>query len=158
MSYKKELVKAIIETLKVELEKLSQSAKSAHEAATHEESKAEDSHDTRGLEAAYLAGAQNARILELQRTIHYFQHGSFRDFTPESEIGVGAWVQLENNQKKYSYFVATRGGGTVFQFAGQTIQLITPQSPLGEQLIGKSVGDEVESPAQSRIYEILLVK
>lgn len=158
MSKKRELVKALVGTLNAELEVLVLSARSAHEAATHEESKAEDSHDSRGLEASYLAGAQNARIEDLKRTIHYFQHQPVRDFLPGSSIDIGALIQLESNQRKYSYFVTARGGGKSLQFEGQTIQLITPQSPLGEELMGRSVGDEVEGQVKSRIYKILLVE
>src|SRR5581483_11142644 len=58
---KRRLVETVQQHLAEELATLMQAAKAAHEAATHEESKAEDQHDTRGLEASYLAGSGAAR-------------------------------------------------------------------------------------------------
>src|SRR4051812_18493840 len=73
MNRKQELIQIIMAQLNSELELITQSAKAAHEAATHEESRAEDSHDTRGLEASYLAGAQMARAEALKKTIASYQ-------------------------------------------------------------------------------------
>ena len=53
---KSKILAAILEKLQSEIDALVRAAKSAHEAATHEESRAEDHHDTRGLEASYSAG------------------------------------------------------------------------------------------------------
>ena len=58
MPKKQKLIEAILLELESELSVLADAAKAAHLAATHEESVAEDPHDTRGVEASYLAGAQ----------------------------------------------------------------------------------------------------
>lgn len=157
MSKKKEFVEAIINAFKVEFDLLSQSAKSAHEAATHEESRAEDSHDTRSIEAGYLAGAQSARLEDLKRTIHYFQHLPLQDFKASAAIDLGALIQVECQKRQFHYFVTQRGGGKSIVFEGKTVQLITPQTPLGEELMDKCVGDEaeVESQGASRVYKII---
>src|SRR4030095_10484665 len=53
------LVRQIIAQLDAELEGYARSARTAHAEATHEQSKAENKYDTRGLEASYLAHGQS---------------------------------------------------------------------------------------------------
>ena len=55
---KLEVVRHIIEALHDRLAVLEKAARASHAEATHESSKAENKYDTRGLEAAYLAGGQ----------------------------------------------------------------------------------------------------
>src|SRR4051795_10826976 len=107
---KRRLVETIQIHLAEELATLVQAAKAAHEAATHEESKAEDQHDTRGLEASYLAGAQASRAAELRQQQHVFRTLALRDFGPEESIGVGALVELEIDGKRSLYLLLPIGG------------------------------------------------
>lgn len=164
MTIKTKLIHLIVEKLKNEINTLTLSAKAAHEAATHEESKAEDSHDTRGLEASYLAGAQLARLEVLKKTVGAFQLMDVRSFRPTDPITVGALVELkiedqkgQNIKKSLFYFLASLGGGIGIDLDGQAVQVITPLSPVGEALLGLSVGGviEIESPRLVRHYEIV---
>jgi transcription elongation GreA/GreB family factor len=157
MLKKRDLVEKILENLNRELQTLLQSAAAAHEAATHEESKAEDAHDTRGLEASYLAGAQLARVEVLKKTIASYQFADIREFKPTDPIELGALVELELDGKRLNYFLVGQGGGMSLSLQGKTVQVITPQSPLGEALLGRRVGDSIEVEGQkvSREYEVL---
>jgi transcription elongation GreA/GreB family factor len=156
-SKKRALMELILAHLDGELDTLMRSAKAAHEAATHEESKAEDSHDTRGLEASYLAGAQMARIESLRKVIHNYQTLELRDFAKKDPIGIGALVELDLNGKAVHCFLVATGGGTTVVHEGQRVQVITPQSPLGEALLGRRAGDlaEVETRESTLEYEIV---
>ena len=60
---KAELIKQIVASLTENLELLQKAARASHEEATHESSRAESKYDTRGLEAAYLAGGQARQAL-----------------------------------------------------------------------------------------------
>ena len=53
---KSQLLKEIVAALGESLETLERAARASHNEATHESSRAESKYDTRGLEAAYLAG------------------------------------------------------------------------------------------------------
>lgn len=156
MLKKSEIISSMVEQLQKELEVLSLAAQGAYEAATHEESKAEDSHDTRGLEASYLAGAQRARIENLKMVIHSFQTAEIRDFLSQDAIEIGSLVQLTSDGKVSYHLLMPSGGGVKVNVKGQTIQVVTPQSPLGEALLGKKVGDliEIETPRGDRKYLI----
>lgn len=156
---KKTVVERIVAQLESELEVIRRSAAAAREAATHEESRAEDSHDTRGLEASYLAGAQAGRAEELQRLVTAYKFMPFREFREGDAIAPGALVELDLDGRKSWYFLAAEGGGFSVTVGTSKVLVITPQAPLGEALLGHRAGDGVEVEVQRalREYEIVSV-
>ena len=106
---KSELIRQIMDRLSAELESIEKSAKAAHEAATHEESRSEDSHDTRGIEAGYLAGAQSARAAELKKLLVLFRDLPVRDFAVGEMISVGALVRAALDEKPGWFFLVGSG-------------------------------------------------
>jgi transcription elongation GreA/GreB family factor len=156
---KRELLKKFAGLIAADLATLTQAALAAHEAATHAESKAEDQYDTRGLEASYLAGAQSKRALELEEMLALYQHVDIKAFTKDTPIAATALVQLESEGKASFYFLMPKGGGLSVSSEGKTVQVVTPQSPLGEAILGRHVGDEIEVRVQRAVkdYEIVAV-
>src|SRR4051812_33259314 len=104
----------LMEKLQAEADGLAQAAKAAHAAATHEESRAEDQHDTRGIEASYLAGAQAQRATDLQALVSTYRQLSVAELGLNDLISPGALVELQIMlpARKSWYFVVPRGGGT----------------------------------------------
>jgi transcription elongation GreA/GreB family factor len=141
---KEALVKKIIAQLDAELELYSKAARAAHAEATHEQSKAENKYDTRGLEAAYLARGQSRQAAETANARQEFAKLVLRPFGPVDGIDVGALVELESGGERSFYFVGPRAGGTEIDHAKKTILVITLQSPLGSQLAGKKEGDSLK--------------
>jgi len=156
---KKKIVEKILEHLEADSRLLTDSALEAREAATHEESKAEDKYDTRGLEASYLAGAQAKRAVELQQLIHVFKTIELKDYNSSEPIGLTALVEVQTQDKKSTYFIVPKGSGLTVKLDGKSIQVISPSSVVGEALVGRNSGDlfEVEIQKQMREYEILSV-
>ena len=70
---KKKLLEQIIDGLGDGLRVLEKAARASHAEATHESSKAESKYDTRGLEAAYLAGGQARQAREILDSIKFYQ-------------------------------------------------------------------------------------
>lgn len=165
---KTKIIAAFIAKFESEVEAQTASAKAAHEAATHEESKAEDAHDTRGVEASYLAGAQAARIAELKSVILEYktlQERSIAATRPDSTVAVGAIVVIQplvgvdSERAKgapIEALFAVRGGGTTVEVEGKTYSIFTPNSPIGEAILGGSPGEvvEIESKAGNRAYRV----
>jgi len=139
---KQALLKKIIEALIAELQRLAKAARASHSEATHEQSKAEHKYDTRGLEAAYLAGGQAKKVAELEETIEIFQKLKLIEFNDKTPIDLSALVQLEMRGGANWYFVAPRAGGLEVMHGGEEITVITPQSPVGEQLMEKRQGEK----------------
>ena len=139
---KEALIAQIMEDLEGRLAALYQSAKAAYEGATHEESKAEDKYDTRGLEASYLAGAQAKRTEELEDAIARYRNLKSRSFGDNDPIALTALVQLEVDGRDSLYFIGPEAGGTRLIQGGENITVITPKAPLGKKLIGSLADDE----------------
>ena len=156
---KRKLLDLFIELIQSDLNKLTQSARAAHESAIHTESKAEDQYDTRGLEASYLAGAQSKRIIELDESINVYTHLNIQSFTSQSPIASTALIELKSNEKSFFYLLMPVGGGLKVEFENKIVHLITPQSPLGAALLGKKVGAQIELKIQNefRDYDIVRV-
>lgn len=138
---KRELLASIVARLQAELELLTTAALATHAEATDEENKAEDKYDTRGLEASYLAHGQSKAAEEAAQAVAQFQAMALRDFSATEPIGLGALVSLD---PKARYFIGPRAGGTEIALNGETVLVITPQSPLGRQLLGRRQGDSVQ--------------
>jgi transcription elongation GreA/GreB family factor len=153
---KKAILKRIENQIAASLATLTQAALAARDAAIHTESKAEDQYDTRGLEASYLAGAQSKRVAELEELLAMYRHLDIKAFAPHAAIASTALIELDQEGISSFYLLMPKGGGLTTEWGGRGIQVITPQSPLGESLLGKKVGETVEITLQKTIrdYEI----
>jgi transcription elongation GreA/GreB family factor len=138
---KRAIIKKIIAKLVGELEIYFRAAQFSRAEATHESSKAESKYDTRGLEASYLARGQSKQAAELEAAIAEFEKLPVKKYGANDPIGLGALVELENGGENFIYFIGPRAGGTEVLHDKTEILVITPQSPLGEQLLGKKSGE-----------------
>ena len=138
---KRALIKKITAKLTNELGIYFRAAQFSRAEATHESSKAESKYDTRGLEASYLARGQSRQAAELEAAIAEFEKMPVKKFGADDPIGLGALVELENGGEIFFYFIGPRAGGTEVLHDQKEILVITPQSPLGEQLLGKKAGE-----------------
>lgn len=67
---KQALIQKVVEKLTADLALYFKAATIARAEATHEQSKAENKYDTRGLEASYLARGQSKQAAEIEVSIH----------------------------------------------------------------------------------------
>jgi len=88
MLNKRAIIKKILGKLGDELEVYFRAAKFARAEATHEQNKAENKYDTRGLEASYLAHGQSKQAAELEAAITDFENLNHRAFAKGEPIGV----------------------------------------------------------------------
>lgn len=141
---KRTLHATFLQRLEDELSTMRRAAKDAREAATHEEAKPENDKDTRALEASYLAGAQAARVREIEGAIKAI--GAMRLLELDGkEIQASAVITLEDDDEvRTVFFFAPFGGGTVLEVGAAEVQVVTPQSPLGRALLGRTQGDVIE--------------
>lgn len=156
---KNAVIKKILAQLNAEVEQFRKAADAARAEATHEQSRADNKYDTRGLEASYLARGQSKQAAEVELAIEQFSQLSGRTFGATDPIDVGALVELEGRTEKALYFVGPRAGGTEVVHDKREILVITPQSPLGQQLVGKKQGDklQIEIGGRRDSYKVLSV-
>lgn len=155
---------AVVAVLQAELETLRRFATETRDAATHEEAKAENDKDTRGLEQSYLARGQAMRAEDVDEAIKRLR---FMELPSQPDaIGLGCVIQLrvyeeaaEEGGEERWLFLTPVAGGTKVSLAGRELQTLTPAAPLGRRLVGCEEGDEIELKrgARVRVHEILSV-
>lgn len=135
----------IVDRLQADLQISKDALKASHEAATHAESKAENKYDTRGLEAAYLADGQRRRLNEIETALNSYRNLTVRPQAEADEpIKIGALVSLEQNGIGRWLFLGPDAAGLRVSADSVDILVISPRSPLGQALLGRCEGDEVE--------------
>jgi transcription elongation GreA/GreB family factor len=143
---KEEIVELIRAELRARLNRLAKAAMDAHAAATDPGSKAESKYDTRNLEESYLATGQARHVKELGETLRTFENLRLRDFSKSEEIAAGALVEVERDGAKLLFLLAPSSGGLEIEFKGREITLLSPESPLYQNLVGKRSGDSLDAP------------
>lgn len=146
---------AIVAQLQAELHLQSTAAELAHDEAISEESRAENKYDTHSQEAAYLAEGQAKLAAEIAESVAIYQNLTLPDFPEGSPIALGALVELEAKERSSWYFLGPRAGGMELPGPdGSDVLVITPQSPLGRQLLGLSSGAAVASPGRGGVQTV----
>ena len=140
---KRLLIEKILAGLDAELERYTRAARSAQADATDDQSRAENKYDTRGLEASYLAHGQSRQAMETAQAREQFVALDRRDFAPGEPVSVGALVELAGDGEHLFYFVGPNAGGTEIVHDGREVLVVTGQSPLGRQLLGKREGERL---------------
>lgn len=153
---KKRLVSALRARLEEELALAADSQKRTQLAATHEESRPENDKDTRAIESSYLARGQARRVVEIGTALTRLGALELRSFDAESRVALSAVVELSHEEGRSVCFLASAGGGLEVEVDGRTVQILTPESPIGRALVGQRCGDsfEVRTPRGLREYTI----
>ena len=137
---KRKILEAVREVLTEELRRQLKGQQSAAEGATHAEARAETKWDTCGLEQSYLARGLAQQVEKLVQQVEELRAFVAPDFSGRA-IGVGALVETEMDGFKDWFFLLECGGGAEVEVEGRTVTVITPESPVGAALSGKSECD-----------------
>jgi transcription elongation GreA/GreB family factor len=155
---KQAVIQMVVAQIEKDLAALITATKAAHGEATDEQNKAENKYDTRALEASYLAQGQSRQVVELLRTKHEFESVSTSDWPPNAAIDVGAIATLRQGRIETVYLLGPKAGGTEVICEGTPVTVITPQSPLGRQLMGKAQGEFVTFPNDAGKKQLQIVR
>lgn len=153
MISKAAIVKQIIEQLGDELETLAGASRAMHADASDEQNKAEDKYDTRGLETAYLASSQARQATATEEALAAYHTLKLAKFMAKTPIAITALVELELRGERTWYFLGPKGGGIEVK----DVLVVTPESPIGQQLIGKKVGDQFKLQTQGPANEFRIL-
>jgi transcription elongation GreA/GreB family factor len=141
---KSDLLQAIIDQLSHDLSVQFNAALAAHEASTHEENIPDNKYETLALEASYLAQGQANRAQEIRRALESYKQLQLQQFDNHSAIALTALVTLADEEDcTRTVFIGPLEGGMKVPYQDSEIVVITPASPLGSDLIGKELGDQV---------------
>jgi transcription elongation GreA/GreB family factor len=153
--------RVLVEQLAQRLRDVVRSAHRASEEAAHEAREgatpAERREDARvALENSGLARGQEQRALQAAAdlaTLEKFRPGPF---PPEALIGLGAIIEVEDEEGGRTLFLAPVGAGEELQVPGGDgfLSVITPSSPVGRAVLGKRKGDSVEVTVAGEVREL----
>lgn len=138
---KRRLVAELLDRLRADHGALARAQQATVAGATAEEAKSEHSKDTRAIEQTYLARGQAQRVEELHEGLSRVAALPIRVFTDDEPIAVGTLIEIEEDGAASVLLLAPFGGG--IRLSGGE-QVVTPASPLGRALLGKTAGDPVE--------------
>ena len=157
MISKPAIIKQVIKQLGEELELLAGAARAMHADASDEQSKAEDQYDTRGLETAYLASSQARQATATEEALAAYHAIKPAKFTAATPVAFTALVELESRGERTLYFLGPKAGGLAVHVAGQEVVVITPESPMGQQILGKKAGDRFKLQTRGPGHEFKIV-
>jgi transcription elongation GreA/GreB family factor len=141
---KSALARSVISQLEADLALQTEAALGSRDEATNEESRAEDKFDMRSQSAAYLAAGQAKLASEIAGAILAWKTLVFRPFADGEAIAAGALVTLEAKDRLALYLVGPVSGGLEARDGEAVATVVTANSPLGRQLMGRRAGDLVK--------------
>jgi transcription elongation GreA/GreB family factor len=54
-------------------------------------------------------------------------------------------VELTSDGEHTLFFIGPCAGGTEIEYEGKSVLILTPRSPLGQQLVGRKQGDHLQA-------------
>jgi transcription elongation GreA/GreB family factor len=155
---KRELLNLAIDAVKKDLQLALEASSSARQAATDAQAKAEHKYDTRGLEQSYLADGQSRRASELIESLALLESMPLKSFDEHSVVEMSAVVELESEDGELQrFFIVPRKGGIKLKHENQDYTTLSLDSPMGESILSKSVGDSVQVKVKSKTIAYAIV-
>jgi len=156
---KRGLLRALLLQVDEEIATMTRAHDDARRAATHEEARPENDKDTRALEASYLAAGQAARVAELQLASKVLGGLELRVLPEGAAASATAVVTVEDDDgTRTTFFLVPHGGGAKLALGGQTVHALTPQSPMGKAVLGRTVGESFELRTKAGARELAIVE
>lgn len=158
---KEQILKRIIGKLDEDHRLLLCAAQSSHAAATDAENVPDSKYETLALEASYIAQGQANRAGEIRRALEDYRQLQVLEFGADAPIRLSALVELEDEDGRVQrLFLGPAAGGMKLTVFGAELRIVTPEAPIGRELIGRRCGDffELDSAGRLKEYEILSVR
>ena len=140
------ILKAIVDALRSEFDSLQSTSQKTRAAGNDAESKAEGKYDTRSTEDNYLADGLARQALAAAQAARAYEKFAAPAFGPDTPIDLGALVQLALADEMHWFFLGPTGGGIEVICEDSAVTVLTPESPLGRQLMGTKMGATTAAP------------
>ncbi len=142
---RKSAIHALQAQVKKQLETAQNAFKASRSTVTSDESKQEGKYDTRGLEESYLAHGLSQKINDFEEIEVFLESCLMAE--PSTEVVLGSLVQGRLNNESVAYLLAPKGGGLEALVSEVEVTVVTPESPLGSQLLTLKAGQTTSTPA-----------
>lgn len=129
---KQQIVDLLFQILNKQLEQAKKALESTKALASSDDMKSESKYDTRGIEAGYLAGAQEKRVKQLQIELNHLKN---LNIDQKDDVMPGALIET---CEKY-YFITFNSGGHKVKVEGIEINIISIKAPLVEKILNDQI-------------------
>lgn len=109
------------------------------------------------LEEELAAATTDEQRAELQSLITMYRFLPARPYEGHEPIIPTSLVRLKIGEATTYSFIVPRGGGFITSVEGVPLQILTPNSPLGEALLGRKSGDKVSLEVRGQNREYIIV-
>jgi len=157
---KKGILELLATSLEHEIASLRAGYESARRASVEAPGRMQSRYDSMGIEAGWVASGLAKNLDEKVRALV-----TLRSFNPPEgckRVGLGVLLGIGAEPEKVEavLFVLPVMGGTLLKIPGEDlpVRIVTPQSPLGSSLMGKTVGDPVALRGADKESEILFLE
>lgn len=150
LDIKNNLLQLARQTIEESLTTLRRATAEADANSKSAESKAESKYDTRGLEASYLAEGQREQLAILEANVAKLERLVVVD-EPDTVI-VGSLIVISFTEGEENYLLLPVGAGLEIRHKEVGALVITPASPLGSEMIGKALGDQLSLEGRTNAY------
>ena len=151
---KAEIIREILHSLREDFESRLRVSKTTRELGNNSESRAEGKYDTLSIEENYLADGLAKQAESAAQAITLIEKTQLRAFANNDPIDLSALIEIQFAHATEWFFLAPVAGGTEVICAGTPVTVVTPESPLGKQLLGSHAGGKIKSPA-AQILRVL---
>lgn len=144
---KSEILDAVLRSLRADFENRLRVSKKTREQGNNSESRAEGKYDTLSIEENYLADGLAKQAESASQAITLIEKMQLHAFADNDPIDLGALIEIQFAHATEWFFLAPVAGGTEVICAGTPVTVVTPESPLGQQLLGSRTGNRISSPS-----------
>jgi len=142
---KQAIVAAVVARLRADFETLRKAADETRATANDDESRSEGKYDTRSTESGYLANGQARHAATLKKSLEAIELADWSALNPGAPVALGALLEIDFPGSGPDWFILAPGaGGIEVEHDGRSVTVITPVSPLAQQLLGKTSGTTLE--------------
>jgi transcription elongation GreA/GreB family factor len=154
LSLKKDILKALVTHLESQVTQITDAAKKAKSDATSSEIKKENKYDTRAIEAGYLADGQARIASELKNNLEFLKKYNPPEFSGKTPIDIGALVEVNLDGESKQYCIFPYGGGFRYKENGHDVLVLSPDSPIAEQLQDLKLFESAEIELKGEVVEV----
>ena len=151
---KSAIIREILHSLREDFESRLRVSKTTRELGNNSESRAEGKYDTLSIEENYLADGLAKQAESASQAITLIEKMQLHAFADNDPIDLGALIEIQFAHATEWFFLAPVAGGTEVTYAGTPVTVVTPESPVGKQLLGSHAGGKIKSPA-AQILRVL---
>jgi transcription elongation GreA/GreB family factor len=156
---KRALTEQLIGRLKTTAKMARRASQDATQEAREGATPAERREDSRvALENAGLARGQERRAAQAAQDLAALERFRPGPFPPNAAIGLGAVVEVEDEEGGRTFFLAPVGAGE--ELTGPDgdgiLSVVTPNSPVGRAVLGKRRGDSIEITVRGEPRELAI--